>query len=211
MRSSTRCRQRTWRPRTPSRRRCRWPRPGVLRARPRLRDHPPRRHRAGVRRSGDVLVGGGAGPARPEDRTSLQRRQPAGHAPDDLVPGTRQRAAQRRGLGPARDKLHGRVVMHRSVVEMARTVGRNTVVDGRATGPDPRRKQACPRSPERRKQACPRSPERRKQACPRSPERRKQACPRSPELRAGVERGRIPVASTMEAAARWRAPSGRAR
>jgi hypothetical protein len=42
---------------------------------------------------------------------------------------------------------HGRVVMRRSVVEMARTVGSNTVVDGRATGPDPRRKQAWARSP----------------------------------------------------------------
>jgi len=51
-------------------------------------------------------------------------------------------------LRATRDKLHGREVMRRSVVEMARTVGRNTVVDGRATGPDPRRKQACPRSPE---------------------------------------------------------------
>src|ERR1700759_1333016 len=63
------------------------------------------------------------------------------------VPRGRQRAAQRRGLGSARDKLHGRVVMRRSVVEMARTVGRNSVADGRATGPDPRRQQACPRPP----------------------------------------------------------------
>ena len=59
----------------------------------------------------------------------------------------RQRAAQRRGLGSARDKLHGRVVKRRSVVEMAPPVTRNTAVNGRATGPDPRRKQACARSP----------------------------------------------------------------
>jgi hypothetical protein len=34
----------------------------------------------------------------------------------------RQRAAQRRGLGSGRDKLHGRVVQCQPVVEMARTV-----------------------------------------------------------------------------------------
>jgi len=43
--------------------------------------------------------------------------------------------------------LHGRVVMRRSVVEMARTVGRNPVVDGRASDPDRDRQRACPRSP----------------------------------------------------------------
>src|SRR5882724_3172236 len=49
----------------------------------------------------------------------------------DRVPRGAQHAAQRRGLGSARDRLHGRAVVRRSVVEMARTVGRNTVVDGR--------------------------------------------------------------------------------
>ena len=39
--------------------------------------------------------------------------------------------AQRRGWVTTRDRLHGRVVMRRSVVEMAPTVGRNPVVDGR--------------------------------------------------------------------------------
>ena len=63
------------------------------------------------------------------------------------LPQGRQRAAQRRGLGSARDRLHGRAVARRWIVEMAPGVGRNTVVDGRATGPDPRRKQACARSP----------------------------------------------------------------
>ena len=51
-----------------------------------------------------------------------------------FVPRGRQRAAQLRGLGSARVGLHGRVVMRRSVVEMARTVGRNTVVDRRGDG-----------------------------------------------------------------------------
>ena len=79
--------------------------------------------------------------ARPPPCTKMRSR-----AIFQCVPQGRQRDAQRRGLGSARDKLHGRVVMRRSVVEMARTVGSNTVVDGRATGPDPRRKQACARS-----------------------------------------------------------------
>jgi len=39
------------------------------------------------------------------------------------------------------------VVMRRSVVEMARTVGCNTVVDGRASDPDRDRQRACARSP----------------------------------------------------------------
>jgi len=37
--------------------------------------------------------------------------------------------------------------MRRSVVEMARTVGCNPVVDGRAADPDRDRQRACPRSP----------------------------------------------------------------
>jgi hypothetical protein len=52
-------------------------------------------------------------------------------------PRRRQRAAQRRGLGPEGDKLHGRVVARRSVVEMAPRVDCNTVVDGRPSGPRP--------------------------------------------------------------------------
>jgi len=83
---------------------------------------------------------------RPAAGHPLERKM---RLPASRVSQGRQRAAQRRGLGSARDKLHGRVVMRRSVVEMAQTVGRNTAVDGRATGPDPRRKQACTRSPER--------------------------------------------------------------
>jgi len=60
-----------------------------------------------------------------------------------------QRNAQRSDAGwvTSRDRLHGRVVARRWVVEMAPSVGRNTVVDGRVRGPDPRRQQACPRSP----------------------------------------------------------------
>jgi len=42
--------------------------------------------------------------------------------------------------------LHGRGVERRSVVEMAPAIPRNTVVDGRAPGPDPRRQRACSRS-----------------------------------------------------------------
>ena len=51
------------------------------------------------------------------------------------------------GWVTSRDRLHGRVVARRWIVEMAPPVTRNTAVNGRATGPDPRRKQACARSP----------------------------------------------------------------
>jgi len=49
--------------------------------------------------------------------------------------------AQRSDAGwvTSRDRLHGRVVARRWVVEMAPSVGRNPVVDGRARDPDPRR------------------------------------------------------------------------
>jgi len=56
--------------------------------------------------------------------------------------------AQRSDAGwvTSRDRLHGRVVARRWVVEMAPSVGRNPVVDGRARDPDPRRQRACTRS-----------------------------------------------------------------
>jgi hypothetical protein len=49
----------------------------------------------------------------------------------------RQRARQRRGLGLERDKLHGRVVDRRRVVEMAPPSMLDSVVNGRASGPGP--------------------------------------------------------------------------
>jgi len=49
-----------------------------------------------------------------------------------LAPRRRQRAAQRRGLGTARDQLHGRVVKRQSVAEMAPPVTRHTAVHARA-------------------------------------------------------------------------------
>jgi len=59
----------------------------------------------------------------------------------------RQRAAQRRGLGPGRDKLHGRMVGRRSVVEMAPSAVVIRWCTDEHRDPDPRRQQACPRSP----------------------------------------------------------------
>jgi hypothetical protein len=49
----------------------------------------------------------------------------------------RQRARQRCGLGLERDKLHGRVVDRRRVVEMAPPSMLDSVVNGRASGPRP--------------------------------------------------------------------------
>ena len=86
---------------------------------------------------------GGRRPATPLDENAVAREPSS-----DRGPRTTQRAAQRRGWVTTRDRLHGRVVKCRSVVEMARTVGRNTVVDGRAADPDRDRQRACPRSPE---------------------------------------------------------------
>src|SRR5262245_40671391 len=42
------------------------------------------------------------------------------------------------GWVTSRDRLHGRVVLRQPVVEMARTCGSNTAVNGRAKDPDPR-------------------------------------------------------------------------
>ncbi len=66
---------------------------------------------------------------------------------------TSKRNAQRSGAGwvTSRDRLHGRAVARRRVMEMAQRVGRNTVVDGRDSGaggrPPPctkmRRRVAC--------------------------------------------------------------------
>ena len=57
--------------------------------------------------------------------------------------------AQRSAAGwvRARDRLHGRVVDRRPVVEMAPPYMLDTVVNGRAPDPAPRRQRACPRSP----------------------------------------------------------------
>jgi hypothetical protein len=57
--------------------------------------------------------------------------------------------AQRSDAGwvTARDRLHGRVVDRRPVVEMAPPYILDSAVNGRATDPDPRRQRACPRSP----------------------------------------------------------------
>jgi len=50
------------------------------------------------------------------------------------------------GWVTARDKLHGRVVDRRRVVEMSPPYILDSVVNGRATDPDPRRQRACSRS-----------------------------------------------------------------
>ena len=83
----------------------------------------------------------------------VNRRDPwpaAGHPLERKCGGSHeQRNAQRSDAGwvTSRDRLHGRLVARRWVVEMAPGVGRNTAVDGRVRDPDPRRKQACARSP----------------------------------------------------------------
>jgi len=58
--------------------------------------------------------------------------------------GNAQRSAA--GWVTARDRLHGRVVDRRWVVEMAPPYILDSVVNGRATDPDPRRQRACSRS-----------------------------------------------------------------
>jgi hypothetical protein len=67
---------------------------------------------------------------------------PSGHHRDDVN-------AQRSGAGwvTPRDKLHGRVVDRRPVVEMAPPYMLDAVVNGRAADPAPRRQRACSCSP----------------------------------------------------------------
>jgi len=93
-----------------------------------------------VKTPGRDVVAGGRPP--PLHENVVAREQAS-----ERVPRATQRAAQRRGWVTTRDRLHGRVVMRPAVVEMARTVGCNTVADGRAADPDRDRQRACPRSP----------------------------------------------------------------
>jgi hypothetical protein len=74
-----------------------------------------------------------------------------GHRDEDdgLTSWSPERAnAPRSAVGwvTARDRLHGRVVDRRRVVEMAPPSMLDSVVNGRATDPDPRRQRACSRS-----------------------------------------------------------------
>ena len=74
----------------------------------------------------------------PAGRRQLPGSDHQGHVPA----GTRSRLAnaQRSAAGwvTARDRLHGRVVDRRPIVEMAPPHSLDTVVNGRATDPDPR-------------------------------------------------------------------------
>jgi hypothetical protein len=54
-------------------------------------------------------------------------------------------AAQRSGLGPDRDKLHGRVDSSSAGRRDGTADHRDTVVNGRGRAPDPCRQRACPR------------------------------------------------------------------